>query len=487
MEKPKSKLSKEKIDNKPIADSKEALKQDAKGLFKTIRIFFKELLNFRKDTDRDETVLAIKNDISFKGATAWILVFAVFIASIGLNVSSAAIVIGAMLISPLMGPILGVGMALAINDIDTLKKSLVNLSVMVLLSLLTAFLYFELSPLTELTPELESRIRPTILDVLVAIFGGLALIVARTKKGTIASVIFGVAISTALMPPLCTAGYGLAVGNLEFFLGAMYLFTINTIFIALSTFLVLKLLRFPMLKYADSKKRRRIARLASVVAIIIVIPAFWTFGLVLKESNFNKDAKAFINKELVLLPHSDYIKRNTMYKYSRDHNASYIEFNTFGLDLIPDSTITQLKERMKSYKSLTKTQLNFNQDNYSEFDNIKDMEELLSKDSLNILTQIQKISLLEEQVKSLYTLNRHQIPFKDISREVKLIYENIDQFSYTLELTTDFSKIDTIPVFKVKWKHSVTNKAENLKAQIKLEQWLKLRLKLNTVVVRQEN
>ena len=162
-----------------------------------------------------------------------------------------------MLISPLMGPILGLGLSFALNDIGTFKKSLINLGVMIGLSLFASFMFFYLFPLSDDTSELLGRIKPDIRDVLIAFFGGLALMVAKTKKGTISSVIFGVAIATALMPPLCTAGYGLAKGNFQYFFGAMYLFTINTIFIALAGFVVLKMLRFPMHKYANSKTRRR--------------------------------------------------------------------------------------------------------------------------------------------------------------------------------------------------------------------------------------
>ena len=271
---------------------KEAIRQDAKGLFTSLKSFFIELLNFRDDTDRDATVNAIKEDIPFQGATAWILICSIFVASIGLNANSTAVVIGAMLISPLMGPILGIGLSIAINDIDTLRKSLINLATMIVLSLLTAFLFFWLFPLSEDTSELLGRTTPDIRDVLIAFFGGLALIIARTKKGTIASVIFGVAIATALMPPLCTVGYGFSVmadGDFErgfdFAKGAMYLFTINTIFIALATFVVLKLLRFPMIRYANSAKRKRIARIASLVAIIVMIPAVVTFLTVLKKTS----------------------------------------------------------------------------------------------------------------------------------------------------------------------------------------------------------
>ena len=191
-------------------EKNEEYRVQAKGFLQSTKIFINDLLDIRTDSDRESTLEAVRKDISFKGHNAWILIFSIFVASIGLNVSSTAVVIGAMLISPLMGPIVGVGMSVAINDVDTLRKSIKNLGIMVVLSVLTAFIYFKISPVTEITPELEARTYPTILDVLVAIFGGLALIVGKSKKGTIASVIMGVAIATALMPPLCTVGFGLA-------------------------------------------------------------------------------------------------------------------------------------------------------------------------------------------------------------------------------------------------------------------------------------
>lgn len=278
--------------------SKQDIQKEAQGLLHSVKTFLIELLDFRHDTDHEATIEAIKLDIPFKGATAWILIFAVFVASIGLNANSTAVVIGAMLISPLMGPILGIGMSIAINDIDTLRKSLVNLTIMIVLSLITAFFFFYIFPLSQDNSELLGRVKPDIRDVLIAFFGGLALMVARTKKGTIASVIFGVAIATALMPPLCTAGYGLAKGNFPYFFGAMYLFVINTIFIGLATFLVLKLLRFPMLKYANSAKRKRTAQLASLLAILVMIPAIFTFINVFKENRINNQINSYIENEI---------------------------------------------------------------------------------------------------------------------------------------------------------------------------------------------
>ncbi|PKQ43537.1 DUF389 domain-containing protein [Confluentibacter flavum] len=465
-----------------VEQSKKNLKKEALGLFLSINKFLKELLDFREDTDRDATIQAIKNDIPFKGATAWILICSVFVASIGLNANSTAVVIGAMLISPLMGPILGVGLSIAINDVDTLKRSLINLGIMIVLSLLTAFLFFYLFPLSEDTSELLGRVKPDIRDVLIAFFGGSALLIARTKRGTIASAIFGVAIATALMPPLCTAGYGLAKGNWQYFGGAMYLFSINTIFIGLATFIILKVLRFPMLKYVNSAKRKRIGRLASLLAIVVMIPALWTFINVLEESNFMKDARAFVTNELTALPHSEYIKKNAIYNYT--DGKTTIELNTFGLDDIPETAIELLRVRMSDYTALKNTELIFNQNKSRNLDSFKYMEELRSRDSLDLLSQTQKITFLETKLKQLSKYERNQIPFDDIAKEVKINYTNLDHFSYAIEIKTNFTKIDTIPVFEVKWNKSLEKEAAILNERQKLERWLKQRLSLDTLVVR---
>ena len=476
-----------------VEQSKKAVKEDAKGLVKSMRQFFSELLDFRDDTDRDATVEAIKGDIPFKGATAWILICSIFVASVGLNANSTAVVIGAMLISPLMGPILGIGLSIAINDIDTLKKSLINFGVMIFLSVLTAFLFFKFFPLQEQSSELLARTKPDIRDVLIAFFGGLALIIARTKKGTIASVIFGVAIATALMPPLCTVGYGLAYAindnateGLRFATGAIYLFTINTIFIALATFLVLKVLRFPMLKYANSKKRKRIARLASFVAILVMIPAALTFVNVLRESNFTNDAKRFISNELEALPNASYIKKNATYIYN-PQEISTIELTTFGADEIPEATVAVLQQRFNNYSALKGAKLQVNQVKNRIVNNLEYMEELRTRDSLDLMSQQQKITYLEDKVRKLSKLERNYIPFQDLVKEVKINYENIEQFSYSNVINSNFSTLDTLNVFTVKWIDSLTNKTSREKDNKKLENWLKLKLKLDTLVVKEEN
>ncbi|MCA0133582.1 DUF389 domain-containing protein [Winogradskyella alexanderae] len=469
--------------DKAVEEQKEAIKKDAKGLFASIKSFLSELLDFREDTDRDATIDAIKGDISFKGATAWILICSIMVASVGLNANSTAVVIGAMLISPLMGPILGVGMSIAINDIDTLRKSLINLVTMIVLSLLTAFLFFKFFPTADVgNSEIFGRTKPDFRDVLIAFFGGLALIIARTKKGTIASVIFGVAIATALMPPLCVAGYGLA-NDWSAFIGAMYLFTINSIFIALATFIVLKLLRFPMLKYANSAKRKRIARLATLVAIIVMIPAGITFWDVYKESNFNMEAESFRDSELSGLPHADYIKRNFVFRYNSDR-GSFLELNSFGLDEIPESTIALLRSRINDYPALVRneTQLFYDPIKNSDVEGFKYMKELRLRDSLDLLSKDERINYLQSRVKALEIFEKNQIPFASISEEVKLNYENIERLALANVVSSDFKKLDTTLMFRVKWKDSLSSDVI-IKEERRLEKWLRFKLDVDTVLI----
>lgn len=456
------------------------VQRNVKQTYGSIRSFLHELLDIREDTDRDSTMEAILKDIPFKGHTAWILVFSIIVASVGLNVSSTAVVIGAMLISPLMGPIVGVGFSVAINDIDTLRRSLVNLGVMVGLSLLTAFLYFQLSPLTELTPELEARTYPTILDVLVAIFGGLALIIAKTKKGTIITVISGVAIATALMPPLCTAGYGLAVWNLSYFGGAMYLFTINAIFIALSTFVVSKILKFPLVKYANSIRRKRIAQIASTIAVIVMIPSVYLFYNLLKESYFEQDAKRFVEEELMVYKNAFIQKNATVYNYNSGVEPE-IEVSFLGKE-IPQSVIDIWKAKLSSYSALEDAKLKILQNENSEnFDQMTYIIELKSRDSLEIIDKEQEIEQLKKEMEKIKASVKY-VPFGDIAQEIKLNYGDVANVEFAELLSTDFNKLDTIPYFKITWKTEL-DKEHKDDFEKKLSNWLSFKLKQDKVKV----
>jgi len=464
-----------------VEETKKAVKQDAKGLFESIKVFFSELLSFREDTDRDATIEAIKGDIPFKGATAWILICSILVASVGLNANSTAVVIGAMLISPLMGPILGVGMSIAINDIDTLKRSLINLATMIVLSLLTAFLFFKFFPTADIeTNELLGRTKPDVRDVLIAFFGGLALIIARTKKGTIASVIFGVAIATALMPPLCTAGYGLA-HNWDYFLGAMYLFTINTIFIALATFLVLKLLRFPMLKYANSKKRKRIAQLASVLAILVMAPAIWTFIQFIKQSGFENDYNNFVKDE---------IKSNRVLWFQNgilntDDKKITLYFN----GEISDATEADLRSELKGYDEIKEFELEINGNKNRSFDKISDAYDRAINDldkKENIISGLQQeIEKLKEEINTIQKASG-QVNFPSLAKDAKIRFKDLEYFSYARVLASkDFIKVDTINVATIKWNKALKDTLIKSK-EADLKAWLLKELKAKQIVIKSD-
>lgn len=458
----------------------ENLREDAIEIQKKARTFLSRLLDIREDTDRESTVEAVQKDISFKGHNAWILIFSIFVASIGLNVSSTAVVIGAMLISPLMGPIVGVGMSVAINDVDTLKRSFVNLGIMVGLSVLTATIYFFISPVKNETPELVARTYPTILDVLVAIFGGLALIVAKTKKGTIASVILGVAIATALMPPLCTVGYGLANAKWQFSLGAIYLFSINAVFIALSTFVVCKLLGFPLVKYANSKRRKRTAQIASTVAIIVMIPSVILFVKLLREQVFQSKAVEFIENTV------RYTGAETL-KYDSDFKEKTIDVYMIG-NTVPLATIATWQERMGEIEALKQSELVIHQGN----DQTQDinrlstelrsgiLEDLYVKNQEVLADKDKRINLLESELSK---YRGDAFSFSNLSREAKINYENIEEIGYSNLITTNFQKQDTIPTFTVTWNSKLRN-SELAAEQEKFQKWMKVRLNLDTLSIK---
>ncbi|MEM6893758.1 MAG: DUF389 domain-containing protein [Bacteroidota bacterium] len=471
----------------PTPDSGEEVKKDFKGLFASVRKFLSELLEIRTNTDAIATKESIIADIPFKGHTSWILICSIFIASIGLNANSTAVVIGAMLISPLMGPILGMGLSLAINDIDTLRRSLKNFAVMVVLSVFTAFLFFYLFPLRDESSELLARTKPDIRDVLIAFFGGLALVIARAKKGTIASVIFGVAIATALMPPLCTVGFGLAINKFEYAWGAMYLFTINTIFIGLATFLVVKFLRFPMVRYANSKRRRFIARVASVIGIAVMIPAGITFYNVFQESLFKKQAQVFLKETIEVYQFNGagrYVDNLTKIEF-REGKEPLIELVCMGDELIPDNVINTWRTQKNKYSRLVDAEFRVLQggrdDSQEKFNYVS---ELYERNKAELLSKDQQIKLLEQTIAELSKNAGKQIPVDAIGAEIKANYQNVEGIGFAYQVSTNFKKMDTIPIMEVRWKKKTRRKDKQTDTE-KLQKWLKLRLKDSTLRVRE--
>ncbi|MDO9276289.1 MAG: DUF389 domain-containing protein [Lutibacter sp.] len=459
-------------------DTKPTEKKELKEAWATIKQFLYELLDIRHDTDKQGTIEDIKENIPMKGHTAWVLIFSVIIASVGLNVSSPAVVIGAMLISPLLGPILGIGLSIGTNDIDTLKRSLTNFGVMVGLSLLASFLFFLIPIFRNETPELLARTSPDVRDVFIAIAGGLALILAISRRTKQTNTIAGVAIATALMPPLCTAGYGLAVWNLSFFGGAMFLFTINSIFIVLAAFVIVKYLKFPLVNYLDSTKRKRISRLASFVAFLVFAGSIYMFFNLFKINQFKQSAGNLI---------ADLKKSGVSIIDEKDEDLNYksksIKIYVYGKKL-STKEINYWLAKLPNY-GLKDTKLIVEQgadsDLINEVENLMELytqnQNLISSRNESLKEKEDKIKLLETELRKFYA---NQIPFIQISKEAQINYSNLKQLSYSKIYKTNFKTFDTIMVFNAEWDATVKNKQLE---EIRLKKWLKTRLNLDTLVV----
>ena len=459
------------------------VKRDFKGFYKSSKEFLADLLNIKSGTDRAATAETIKDGISMKGHTAWILVFSILIASIGLNVSSTAVVIGAMLISPLMGPILGIGFSIGINDIDTLKSSLTNFGVMVILSLITSFLFFSIPIFHEATPEILARTQPDVRDVLIAIAGGLALFIAISRPRPQFNTVAGVAIATALMPPLCTAGFGLATRQFNYFGGAIFLFTINSIFIALASFATTKYLHFPMVRYIDQAKRKRIARFASLIALVIFSFSIYLFYQLYRINDYTTRAERFIEN----------IKKEGVNiigeaKESINFKEREIKLYVFGYDYSENDKVrwnNQLKESGLRNTTLTILQSQNDSKIRDDIDKIKELYinnyKMLSDKDESIKEKDLRINELEKDLRKYYS---NEIIFDQVVQEIKINYDDLEKISFAKEYITNFDKIDTLSVISVKWKPQT--KANSRKEQeAKLQKWMQTRLKIKVIEVRQ--
>ena len=311
-------------------------------LFSRLAVLIRETTRLADYIDITAAEKSIRGNIYFRGPNAWILAIATIIASVGLNVNSIPVIIGAMLISPLMGPIFGVGLGLGINDIQLVKSSGKNLLVMVSISLAASFIYFLITPLSLNDPsELLARTNPTIYDVLIALAGGFAGILeqCRKEKGTVFA---GVAIATALMPPLCTAGFGLASGNFVYFLGAAYLFVINCIFIMLATYVSVKYFGFREVSFTDVLAQRRTRTLSSVLIVLFIVPSIWSAVTFIRQNNFEGNAKAFAEQCKVY-------GRTILYEYKIDHGDGSIVSLFFSGDPLNEQARRDLLSQAAEY------------------------------------------------------------------------------------------------------------------------------------------
>ena len=428
------------------------------ALTSTLRYYF----SVNKDiSDLHQTAEGIRSGAEFKGANLWVLIFAIFIASLGLNTNSTAVIIGAMLISPLMGPIIGMGLAAGISDFALMKKSLRNYAVATVISIITATLYFATSPLSEAQSELLARTSPTIYDVFIAIFGGAAGILALSTRGN-TNVIPGVAIATALMPPLCTAGFGLASGNWLYFLGAFYLYFINTVFIAFATYVGVRMMRFPTKSFPDKSREKKVQRYLLTVIIVTMCPSIYMTYTIVRQTIFSANVNNFIQTEMSQMG-------ATVISKETDYKSQKISLTLIGREL-SERQQDSLRGFLKRYH-LENARLTFIQGYHSKqlpVQQILSAEQ--SKTALITEKHNKEVRSLKEQLR--YYENFQQLSL-DLRPEVAILFPQTSDLHLAPVLTPahDSVKADTfvLATTRVKSKLSAEERTQ-------LQRWLQQRI-----------
>ncbi|PRZ24067.1 TIGR00341 family protein [Flavobacterium granuli] len=414
------------------------------------------------EEDKNKVLESVISNISFRGSNLWILACAIVVASVGLNVNSAAVIIGAMLISPLMGPIVGAGFGLGIYDFNLLKRSLKNLLVATIVSLTVSTIYFYMSPFKEALPELLSRTSPNIYDILIAFFGGLvgAIATTRVEKG---NPIPGVAIATALMPPLCTAGYGLALGNLKFFFGAMYLYSINCVFICISTFLIVKYLQYPIKKQLDEKHQKQVKYIVTSLILVLILPSIYFAYQLFQEKKYQHQINVFTETEFTDKGIAILYKKTKFNESPKKLELGFLSKR------YSDQEIKNLNEKLKSYH-INNTKLLIIQDTTDLKSDI--LNEINYNKSVLSQKDVTILNLKNEIASNKYENNA-------LLAEIKILFpaiENISIANHTFNEDTANAK--TLPVLLYKSKTELDEASKQ-----KLTLWLQQRLKKKQIEI----
>ena len=435
--------------------------------------FFRNRLSVTDYIDVLAASANIRSNIPFRGPNIYILFAAIVIASVGLNVNSIPVIIGAMLISPLMSPIIGFGMGLGTNDTDLLLQSLKNLGIMVAISLLASTLYFVVTPLETANPtELLARTNPSVYDVLIAFFGGIAgiLELSRKEKGTVFS---GVAIATALMPPLCTVGYGIASLNWQYAVGALYLFFINCLFIALATFLAVKYLRFPVVEEKDGTSRRRSISYGLLI-LVVLVPSFFTAYSIVRENRFTTEARHFVKENRA-------VGGTYIYDYSTDMSVKpyTLTLRLAGETLSPESR-AQLYTNAEKH-GISPAQILFQEDATIEVHRLNEkeiMRDWLASTEQQLRQRDDSIRVLRQQLDAYEAL---VLPTEQISNELRAQWSSIDRIT--------LARADSTVLLVISEKPAATHTKETLTHEdlARMEQWLAIRLNVPSVQVIKNN
>ncbi|QJD79721.1 TIGR00341 family protein [Spirosoma rhododendri] len=441
------------------------------GLWFAFRRFLHDRFSLDEDKDDEAAIIqSISRGIEFRGINLWTLIFAIFIASIGLNVNSTAVIIGAMLISPLMGPIMGIGLGVGINDLDMILRAMKNLAIAVLFSLITSTLYFLVSPLHVAQSELLARTSPSVWDTFIAFFGGLAGIVAGSRREKISNVVPGVAIATALMPPLCTAGYGVATGNLIYFAGAFYLFLINSVCISLSTFLIVRFLGYQQKPYPSAQVERRVRTTIWAAVVVAIVPSTYLGYQLVRKTIFEQNAKRFVDAEI-----NSQSRQLIGYKARFNRKLPTLELTLVG-ESLPADSLAKLKASMPRY-DLNNTNLVVKQGNFKDANVDVDAitstitDQVIQYSQASIARKDQTIDSLRRQIER---TNLSRLPVADLRDELKTLMPDIRTFtaSRALLMTATSARPDTLLLVYARFSrpHSTAEKQ-------RIENWLRSRTK----------
>jgi uncharacterized hydrophobic protein (TIGR00271 family) len=423
-------------------------------------------INLHKGEESREKVLEnVVSNISFRGSNLWILACAIVVASVGLNVNSTAVIIGAMLISPLMGPIVGAGFGLGIFDFALLRKSLKNLLIATVVSLAVSTIYFYLSPFKETQSELLARTSPNIYDILIAFFGGLVGVIAitRVEKG---NPIPGVAIATALMPPLCTAGYGLAIGNFKFFFGALYLYAINCVFICIATFIIVKYLKYQPAKLVDLKRQKQVRYTMTILILTMLIPSIYFAFKLYEERKFNEKVNNYIENEFTNKGYTIIYKKTRYLSIPRKIEVAFLSKK------FSKAEVAALNQKLKFYK-LENSRLQIRQDTT---DLKKDILNEIGTGRATIDKKDALIANLKKEIANSKIDNRKILP------ELKIFFPEIQDISLAKHVFYEGTdSLKTIPVMVYH-----TDKRLSADSKAKLSAWLRQKLQSERILLYEE-
>ncbi|MDX9789899.1 MAG: TIGR00341 family protein [Candidatus Kapaibacterium sp.] len=446
-----------------------------------------DVVSIKEGTDEFGTIASIRSGIPIRGANVWILICSALLASIGLDVNSTAVIIGAMLISPLMTPILGIGLGFGISDRDMIFSSIKNFSFAVFVSLIAASVYFVFTPLGQATPELLARTKPTLLDVGVAIFGGIAGIVA-TSRHEKTSAIPGVAIATALMPPLCTAGYGIASGEIQFFFGAFYLFMINAFFISLSTYFVVRYLNFPYIKFIDDERKKKMQRSILIVAIVLILPSSYILYDVVVDARIQRNVQSFIDK-YINNPFHEAIR----WEIEETDSTGIVKIFIVG-ESLDNKQVNRLEREFNKWY-IDDHKLKLIQMNVPPSERIQLKKELAGEVALSVIKQMQsaqsekqvhqrKIDSLQKVMRELY-LNHALL--NDIKEETSVLFPEIDNLRFGL-LGSELGDNDSSNVQPVAYIIFKNNVRAQMRKEIsgKISNYLQVKFKRDSVMILQD-